>query len=133
MTSHGPENMCAPSFEVAPERRITLSVVIEDAPGLARRLAGVLGWRGYAFERVVTQDERDGPGAARLQLVFTAREEDAQVLEALIAAYGPVKAVRRLYTAPVMAQRSEPWTNSAMRVVGDVLGRSEQTPEPVAI
>ena len=111
MKHHGPKSMrafateTAPAFEMANERRITLSVVIDGTPGLAERLARVLAWRGYAFDRVVVQEGADGR-RGRLQLTLTDTDGNAEALQALIRRYAPVHALRTLYTAPVMRQKA---------------------------
>ncbi len=91
------------TFEVAPHRRFTLSVLVDEEPGVAARLAGLLRWRGHAFDRVVLT--RDGDSAEVTRIIFTLTDtpEAAETLMGAIRRYGPVKALREFYTAPVVA------------------------------
>ncbi len=107
MSSHSNDTSCELSFEMADQRRFTLCVLVDDAR-FAQRLAGYLAWRGYAFDRVVIKPAEIGQDSARLTIVTTETNAAVDRLQDVIKAYGPVKAVRQLYTAPVMAPRSAP-------------------------
>ncbi len=113
MTFHGHDDMYAlgsqraPAFEMAAERRVTFAIVMDQTPGIADRLARVLAWRGYRFDRVVVQEGRHGAREG-LQITLTADDAAADALKALIERYAPVHALRTLYTAPVMRAKPGP-------------------------
>lgn len=85
-------------------RRFALSVFVDDTQGAANRLAGVLAWRGFRFDRVMVSDAEAGEGGSRLLLVIIDTQERVDTLKLILEAYGPVRAVRQLYAAPVICE-----------------------------
>lgn len=111
MTTHGQTQTRAStdtrSFDLTDKRRVTLSVIMDGTPGLARRLALALDWRGFVFDRLVIHDRETGHTSERLQIVVTDTRANITALEAMLRRYGPVSEVRTLYKAPVVGARAD--------------------------
>jgi acetolactate synthase I/III small subunit len=88
MTSHYPDDLSSKLT-----RRHTLSVVVDNEPGVLARIAGLFSGRGYNIESLTVSETEHEKHVSRLTIVTTGTEKVIEQIKAQLARLIPVHRV----------------------------------------
>ena len=78
------------------ERRHTISVLVENEPGVLARVIGLFSGRGYNIESLTVAEVDPGRHLSRINIVTTGTEFVIEQIKALLAKLVPVHTVQDL-------------------------------------